>query len=188
MYVRQFFQISLILQINNHFKNTLYITSKNISRHIIIFRFEISTAKRKSTDDFAIFKRMFQISSSPLQSLSRLPLDNYARRIILITGARRFLARVVQTQLKRLPRAAIDDPEGRRWKRSNARSSSRAARRIRFSISLPLSLRRFLSLSRCTREWSVRRSATCARDIGDGADESESAFDACAFIRTCGKL
>lgn len=54
-----------------------------------------------------------------------------------------------------------------------------------------------LSLSLCRRAASslsthsrmvVRRSATCARDIGDGADESESAFDACAFIRTCGKL
>lgn len=56
---------------------------------------------------------------------------------------------------------------------------------LRFSLS-PAAAPLSLALARSGT--TVRRPPTCARDIRDGADESESAFDACAFIRTCGKL
>lgn len=74
------------------------------------------------------------------------PPDNYARRIVLITGARRFLARVVQTQLKRLSRAAIGI---RRGVDEKDRTRDRAAARLDASGSPSLSLslcRRFFSL------------------------------------------
>lgn len=81
------------------------------------------------------------------------PLDNYARRIVLITGARRFLARVVQTQLKRLSCAAI---EIRRGVDEKDRTRDRTAVRLDASgsPSLSLSVAALLLLSRRTQEWS----------------------------------